>query len=103
MTLKSYVRNRRYVEASIAQGYLAKECMNFCSRYLSDNSEGSVKNVIVQENGGNDHIIVPGFEIFACDGRPLKGGGWRDLDDPTMQQAIRYVLFNCDALKPYIE
>ncbi|KAG8481368.1 hypothetical protein CXB51_026128 [Gossypium anomalum] len=34
--LKSYYRNKRYPEGSIAEGYLAEERMTFCSRYLED-------------------------------------------------------------------
>ncbi|KAK1379855.1 hypothetical protein POM88_026599 [Heracleum sosnowskyi] len=33
--LKSYVRNRSKPEGSIAEGYLAEECLTFCSRFLS--------------------------------------------------------------------
>ncbi|XP_074347400.1 uncharacterized protein LOC141686254 [Apium graveolens] len=33
--LKSYVRNRSKPEGSIAEGYLAEECVTFCSRFLS--------------------------------------------------------------------
>ena len=32
--LKSYVRNKDQAEGSIAEGYLAKESLIFCSRYL---------------------------------------------------------------------
>ncbi|KAG8503945.1 hypothetical protein CXB51_002268 [Gossypium anomalum] len=34
--LKSYCRNKRYPEGSIAEDYLPEECMTFCSRYLED-------------------------------------------------------------------
>nr|XP_043619730.1 uncharacterized protein LOC122591531 [Erigeron canadensis] len=34
-TLKSYVNNKAYPEGSIAEGYLARESLTFCSRYLS--------------------------------------------------------------------
>ncbi|WOG86100.1 hypothetical protein DCAR_0205298 [Daucus carota subsp. sativus] len=34
--LKSYVRNRSKPEGSIAEGYLAKECVTFCNRFLDD-------------------------------------------------------------------
>ena len=34
--LKSYVKNRNRPETSIAEGYLAEECLVFCSRYLND-------------------------------------------------------------------
>ena len=32
--LKSFVRNRAYPEASMANSFLADECMVFCSRYI---------------------------------------------------------------------
>nr|KYP59337.1 hypothetical protein KK1_014770 [Cajanus cajan] len=35
LTLKSFVHNRAHPEGSIAKGYLAHECLLFCSRYLS--------------------------------------------------------------------
>ena len=31
------MRNRNYPEGSIVEGYLADECLTFCSRYLNDN------------------------------------------------------------------
>ena len=36
--LKSYVRSRSKPEGSIADGYLAEECLTFCSRFLSGHS-----------------------------------------------------------------
>ncbi|XP_074323270.1 uncharacterized protein LOC141660205 [Apium graveolens] len=33
--LKSYVRNRSKPEGSIAEGYIAEECVTFCSRFLA--------------------------------------------------------------------
>jgi hypothetical protein len=33
-TLKRYVRNRARPEGSIAEAYIADECLTFCSRYL---------------------------------------------------------------------
>nr|KYP61903.1 hypothetical protein KK1_016417 [Cajanus cajan] len=34
-TPKSFVCNRAHPEGFIAKGYLAHECLTFCSRYLS--------------------------------------------------------------------
>ncbi|KAG6400793.1 hypothetical protein SASPL_137636 [Salvia splendens] len=62
------VRNRSKPESSIAKGYLAEECLRFCSLYLAD--------------------------------------AWRTamrLDDVTLTKAHQYVLFNCEAVRPYIE
>ncbi|KAK1400869.1 hypothetical protein POM88_000474 [Heracleum sosnowskyi] len=36
--LKSYVRNRSKPEGSIAEGYLAEECLTFCSRFLNSDA-----------------------------------------------------------------
>jgi hypothetical protein len=35
-TLKRYLRNRARPEGSIAEGYIADECLTFCSRYMVD-------------------------------------------------------------------
>ena len=34
--LKKYVRNKSKPEGSIAEGYLADECLTFCARFLND-------------------------------------------------------------------
>ena len=33
-TVKGYVRNKAHPEGSIAEGYIAEECLTFCSRFL---------------------------------------------------------------------
>lgn len=38
--LKSYVQTRSKPEASIAEGYLAEECLTFCSRFLNNDEVG---------------------------------------------------------------
>ena len=35
-TLKRYVRNRARPEGSIAEAYVADECLTFCSKYMDD-------------------------------------------------------------------
>ncbi|KAL6564989.1 hypothetical protein OROMI_016439 [Orobanche minor] len=35
-SLKPHVRNRNRPEGSMAEGYIAEECLNFCSHYLAD-------------------------------------------------------------------
>ena len=35
-TLKCYVRNRARPEGSIAEAYVADECLTFCSKYIND-------------------------------------------------------------------
>ena len=35
-TLKRYMRNRSRLEGSIAEAYIADECLSFCSKYMDD-------------------------------------------------------------------
>ncbi|XP_021775400.1 uncharacterized protein LOC110739246 [Chenopodium quinoa] len=92
--LKQDVRNKARPEGSMAEGYLAKECVAFVARFL---------------NGSNS--ATP--QVNACStsqsflpkvGRPIKGKGRTSkkkdrehiLDHYQWVQAHRYVLFNCD-------
>jgi hypothetical protein len=43
-TLKRYVRNRARPEGSIAEAYIADECLTFCSKYMDDVKQGSIRN-----------------------------------------------------------
>ena len=85
--LKNYVRNRSKPEGSIAEGYLAEECLTFCSRFLGDNV-------------GSD-ITKPG-KLQGCPEkleyhigtRKNKNGKAIHLEVPKWMAMHRYVLFN---------
>ena len=64
-TLKSYVRNKSRPEGSIVEGYIAEECITFCSRYLHDvetKHDREEKNYVIENNITNDG----GLTIFKC-------------------------------------
>lgn len=89
--LKSYVRNRSRPEGSIAEGYLAEECLIFCSRFLGDDSEKINAKYFTEAEGENQ----------ANSGYPIGAGGNKDgkyfhMNDETWMQAHRYTLFNCE-------
>ncbi|KAK5771497.1 hypothetical protein PVK06_047706 [Gossypium arboreum] len=95
--LKSYCRNRRYPEGSIAEGYLAEECMTFCSRYLED-----VETRLNRPNrnaGLNDHNLAETY-LFQSYGEPIGKVEIVELDDISWIQAHRYVLFHHDLVEP---
>ncbi|KAK1354733.1 hypothetical protein POM88_047989 [Heracleum sosnowskyi] len=81
--LKSYVRNRSKPEGSIAEGYLAEECLTFCSRFLSGDA-------------------VPKFEScpkkmeYPIGTRRNKDGKPIHLKESQWIACHRYILFNCD-------
>jgi uncharacterized protein DUF4218 len=108
--LKSYVKNRNRPEASIAEGYLAEECLVFCSRYLNDGEKMRSKGSN-QSHKTDDKATDEGSSLFPITGYPLgrkkkgKKGNAFSLDSKTRTLAHRYVLFNCEdeQVQYYIE
>lgn len=90
--LKGYVRNRSRPEASIAEGYLAEECLIFCSRFLND-----VPEVENGERGSYNNVLS---SLFPTEGHPI-GGRLKKFGKPIKlimeekEHAHRYILFNC--------
>lgn len=44
-----------------------------------------------------------GLDIFLVTGRSLGKGIAMRFDEETLKKAHQYVLFNCEAVRPYIE
>ena len=98
-TLKAYVRNRSHPEGSIAEGYLAEECVVFCARYLDDVETRS--NRATRNHDGNIDTRVE-LPIFVNPGRHLRGVNIVNWDVDTMKRAHQYVLFNCEIVQPFL-
>lgn len=96
MKLGSYVRNKRYPEGSIAEGYLAEECMTFCSRYL-EGVETRFNRPARNVECFQDELV--GNYLFRTAGRPIGKVDIVDLDERSWAQAHRYVLFHHDAVE----
>ncbi|XP_016748050.1 uncharacterized protein [Gossypium hirsutum] len=94
MGLKASVRNRAYLEGSIAEGYIVSECLTFCSRYFSD------VETIFSRPSRNDGNIQKRY-IFSSEGRPIGTKNTKILDIWSLAQANRYVLLHSDKLSPY--
>lgn len=103
-TLKSYVRNRSKPEGSIAEGYLAQECLTFCSMYLADYVESKFNQTCRTETVSQIAASAPfGLDIFSSDGHPVGSGVAVTFDAETLKKAHQYVLFNCEAVRPYLK
>ena len=100
-TLKSYVRNRSHPEGSIAEGYLAQECMDFCSSYL-DNSDTRT-NRPMRNQDDQQQPIEPTFPSLPQPGEMLGSYSLISLTTMERDKEHRYVLFNCDLVQPYIK
>ncbi|KAK5777283.1 hypothetical protein PVK06_045250 [Gossypium arboreum] len=95
--LKYYCRNKRYPEGSIAEGYLAEECMTFCSRYLEDVE--TRLNKPTRNAGLNDHNLAEIY-LFQSYGEPIGKVEIAELDDISWIQAHQYVPFHHDLVEP---
>lgn len=102
MKLKSYVRNRACPEGCIAEGYLAQETLTFASRYLNDDVETWLNRPLRNTERHTIEAEV-GWEIFSDVTRPVGVGVGVNIHREELCQAHRYVLFNCDAITPYIK
>jgi len=99
--LKSYVRNKSRPEGSIAEGYLAEECLTFCSRYL--HGIDTRFNQLERNYDGGPVNFDGGPSIFAEMGRPIKRGcKTRRLSPDEFHRAHMYVLRQCDELENFI-
>ncbi|XP_060210294.1 uncharacterized protein LOC132637179 [Lycium barbarum] len=92
--LKGFVRNRSYPEASIAVGFLAEECLTFCSRYLHD----GVKTRFSRYQTEDDGCLQNFSPIFPNIGHPIgrekKKRNTFPMDSQSKDEAHRYALFN---------
>ncbi|XP_045802538.1 uncharacterized protein LOC123896162 [Trifolium pratense] len=88
--LKSFVRNRSRPEGSIAEAYLVKESLTFCSRYLSSGVDTRMNRMT--RNSDDTPSI----------GHPIGGKKLISLDQKLQNQAHGYILFNCDEVQEYI-
>lgn len=104
-TLKSYVRNKARPEGSIAEAYLADECMTFCSRYLEgfetkfNRPSRNDERVNVEEHSN----LTAESILFPRVGRPIGKPTNYILNDLEKVQAHRYVLFNCPDVVPFLK
>ncbi|XP_062075803.1 uncharacterized protein LOC133779922 [Humulus lupulus] len=98
--LKSYVRNKSKPEGCIVEGYLADECLTFCSRYMEGvetKFNRKPRNYIDVEPNGKT------LPIFQTTGRHLGKIDTKTLDEDTKVKAHRYVLFNCNTIDSFNE
>jgi hypothetical protein len=98
-TLKRYVRNRSWPEGSIAEAYVADECLTLFSKYVDGvdtkfNQEPRNKGVSDEEAYGVDvfgHVVN-----FTSASEPLSEGS-------AIDQMMWFVLNNCSQVEIYLE
>jgi len=98
-TLKCYVRNRARPEGSIAEAYVADECLTFCSKYMDDvetRFNWEPKNVGFSDEGAYN------VDVFGH-GVHFTSAPQYVYDESDFDQMVWYVLNNCSQAEKYVE
>ncbi|KAL3849435.1 hypothetical protein ACJIZ3_011317 [Penstemon smallii] len=98
--LKQYVSNKAFPEGSIAEGYIAEECLTFCSMYLND-IETQFNRVERNYESCRDKACQT-LSVFSENSRLIGKGTYEYLDNKLWNQARAYVLMNCDEVIPFV-
>ncbi|XP_039146815.1 uncharacterized protein LOC120284059 [Dioscorea cayenensis subsp. rotundata] len=95
-TLKRYVRNRARPEGSIAEAYIANECLTFCSMYLH-----GVETKFNKDERNVDSNQEGGLSVFSQRLRLLGAGKYVELDKMEIDMAHWYILKNCEEIDSF--
>ena len=91
--LKDYVKNRARPEGSIAENYLADECLRFCGRYMKQVDAISSKKK--RNEAVEDETIVEGSTLLK---------GCSILLSHSVHKVVHLcVLLNSAEVEPYIQ
>jgi len=98
-TLKRYVRNRARPEGSIAEAYIADECLTFLSKYMD-----GVETRFNREprNVGFSNEEAYGVDVFGH-GVTLTSAADVVYDENEIDQMVWYVLNNSSQVEEYIK
>lgn len=77
--LKCYVSNKAFLEGSIVEGYIAIECLTFCSMYL--HGVETKFNKVDRNYDGSNSQETQGFSIFSHNCQPLGKGEYGYIDN----------------------
>ncbi|XP_052732434.1 uncharacterized protein LOC128196236 [Vigna angularis] len=99
--LKSYVRNKAQAEGSIAEGYLAEECLTFCSRYLDGIETVFNRLRRVDDEPSIGSCIVS--TLFPSIGKAVGGFTYFTLSEKEKLQAHRHILTNSAIVDPFLQ
>ncbi|KAH7845823.1 hypothetical protein Vadar_006468 [Vaccinium darrowii] len=100
-TLKDSVRNKAHPEGSIVEAYIDKECLTFCSMYLTD-SETRFNREERNYDGGQVHLPSK-LPLFTCNARPLGAVDIKKLNLEDYSKARWYILNNCIEVESYLQ
>jgi hypothetical protein len=99
-TVNGYVRNKAQPEGSIAEAYIAEECLTFCSLFFDIDTKLSRpdrhENIVVNEP-------LNGLRIFSEIDYKRRGNKIKNLENPKLHNMRHYIITNCDEAGKWVE
>lgn len=93
------MHNKARPEGCIAERYIDKECLQFCSMYL--NNVETVFNKVER----NNEMMDDGGEIsvFSCRGRPIGKPNYCDVSDVQLDKLHAFILNSCEEIEELVQ
>ena len=101
--LKSYVRNKAWLEGSIAEGYIGDKVLYFCSKYFHDIEMSFNRPPRVDDCPEPEPEPATSELLFPCVSKPVGRCENFKLTALEKFQAHRHVLINCTKVEPYLQ
>ena len=101
-TLKRFGTNIAQLEGSVAEAYIASECLTFCSRYLHDieTRQNRPRRYAVEEHETAFSVFAHNMRLIGASKTTRYEGNEALKTD--LQKMSWYVLNNCKEIKPYM-
>ncbi|KAL3638002.1 hypothetical protein CASFOL_018450 [Castilleja foliolosa] len=96
--LKQSVRNKARPEGSVAESYIAKECLTFCSMYLK-----GIETRFNRDDRNNDLEFNDSLSIFEQKCRPVGATTLVNLSPEDFKSITWFVLQNCVEVDPFLD
>ncbi|KAL3633966.1 hypothetical protein CASFOL_022728 [Castilleja foliolosa] len=96
--LKQSVRNKARPEGSVAEAYIAKECLTFCSMYLK-----GIETRFNRDDRNNDIELEDSLPIFSQKCRPVGSTTYLNLSVEELKPLTWFVFRNCEEVEPFLE
>ena len=99
-TVKGYVRNKAHPEGSIAEGYIAEECLTFCSRFLDVDTK---LNRADRHESTTVNEPPSGLSVFGEMDYKRRGQTTKIFGADEVRKMRHYIISNCDEARPWVE
>ncbi|KAL3651956.1 hypothetical protein CASFOL_004958 [Castilleja foliolosa] len=96
--LKQSVRNKARPEDSVAEAYIAKECLTFCSMYLK-----GIETRFNRDDRNNDIELDDSLPIFSQKCRPVGSTTYMNLSVEELKALTWFVFQNCEEVEPFLK